>query len=48
MPRNRNTNTLGNVGSLLQDAVDTTEDLALRDSIQLIFNRMFNRIFNRA
>ena len=33
MPRNRNTNTLGNVGSLLQDAVDTTEDLALRDSI---------------
>ena len=28
-----NRDTLGNVGSLLQDAVDTTEDLALRSDV---------------
>ena len=28
-----NRDTLGNVGSLLQDAVDTTEDLALRSEV---------------
>ena len=33
MPRMRSSNTLGNVGSLLQDAVDTTEDIALRSKV---------------
>ena len=33
MPRMRSSNTLGNVGSLLQDVVDTTEDLALRTDV---------------
>ena len=33
MPRMRSSNTLGNVGSLIQDAVDTTEDIARRTKV---------------